>query len=67
MKTYEFTSNGEHFFYIKTDASSEDVEKAIAFVSKDGDKYVERFLQALRVLGFKATQISIEPVDIFEV
>jgi methenyltetrahydromethanopterin cyclohydrolase len=67
VKTYEFLTRGEHFFYIKTDAESADIEKAIAFVSSEGEDYANRFLQALRILGFKATQVKIDPVDIFEV
>lgn len=65
MKTYEIIIEKKSV-YIKTDAPSEAIQGAINFVPK-GSKYIERLLQGLRLQGFKATPITIEPVDIFEV
>lgn len=63
MKTYEINVENTSSF-IKTDAPKEDIQQAITFVKK-GDKYIDRLLQALRILGHKATEVKIEPVDIF--
>lgn len=72
MKTYQIDikTQGEltletETVFIKSDAESFDVQQAIDFVKK-GEKYVDRLLQALRVLGFKAQEVKINPVDIFE-
>lgn len=65
MKTYEIVIQGQSV-YVKTDAEPNTVQQAINFVPK-GEKYVERLLQAIRISGAKATELKIEPVEIFEV
>lgn len=60
----EAVETSTHF--IKTNAPSEAVDNAISFVPK-GEKYIERLLQALRLQSYKASEIKVEPVDIFEV
>lgn len=65
MKNYEIlhenTSN-----YIKTDAESTQIATAIQFVQAGVEPSIEKLLVALRTLGFKATQIKVDPVDVFE-
>lgn len=73
MKTYEIVlvtntedTQTKQSVYIKSDAESRDIQHAINFV-KLGERYIERLLQALRVLGHKAQEVKINPIDIFEV
>jgi len=65
MKTYQFNIEGSTFF-VKTDAPVSEIKQAIEFVNK-GEVNVDKLLQALRILGYKATELKIEPVEIFEV
>jgi hypothetical protein len=65
MKTYQLVIEGQDK-YFKTDAESEQIQGAIDFV-KNGEVTLDKILVAIRMLGFKATPITIEPVDIFEV
>lgn len=65
MKLYEINIEGE-IKYIKSDATSAQVEEAIEFI-KRSEVSIDKLLQALRILGSKATELKIEPVDVFEV
>jgi hypothetical protein len=65
MKTYEIIIEGNSK-YFKSEAESHDIQTAIDFI-KNGEVQLDKLLQALRMLGFKATQVKIDPVDIFEV
>jgi len=65
MKTYQFNIEGSKHF-VKTDAQTEAIAEAIEFVQK-GEVNIDKLLQALRILGFKATELKIEPVEVFEV
>jgi len=65
MKTYQFNIEGSTFF-VKTDAPVSEIKQAIEFVKK-AETNIEKTLQAIRILGYKATELKIEPVEIFEV
>jgi len=65
MKTYQFNIEGDTFF-VKTDAPVSEIEQAVEFVKK-AEINIEKILQAIRILGYKATELKIEPVEIFEV
>lgn len=65
MKTYEILI-GQESKYILTDAGKMDVQKAIDFVSTSQDKDVAKLLVAVRMLGFKAREVKIEPEEVFE-
>ena len=65
MKTYEIIIEGQSK-YFKSMAESSEIQEAIDFVKK-GEVSLDKLLQALRMLGFKSTPLTIEPVDIFEV
>lgn len=68
MKTYEikFTQSGNTHF-VKTEATSDQVQEAIDFVKRGAEQNIEKLLQALRILGFKATEVKVEAIDVFEV
>jgi hypothetical protein len=70
MKTFEiimYNEGASSSHFIKTDASKESISDAIVFLRKaPGEKSIESLLIALRVLGFKATQIKLEAEDVFE-
>lgn len=65
MKTYEIIIEGNSK-YFKSEAESQDIQTAIDFI-KNGEVQLDKLLQALRMLGFKSTPLTIDPVDIFEV
>jgi hypothetical protein len=65
MKTYEITIEGKNY-YFKSEADSEQINNAIEFI-RTTEVSFEKFLQAVRLLGFKTTPITLDPVDIFEV
>lgn len=71
MKTYELViethiegvrESETHFF--KTDASEEDIKTTVEFVGK-GKRNIEGVLQGLRILGYKAQEVKVNPVDVF--
>jgi hypothetical protein len=65
MKTIEiFFKFSNTSKFVKTDATSEEIQNAINFIP---DTDIDKILSALRILGRKATEIKLEPVDIFEV
>lgn len=64
MKTYQINIEGQEKFF-KSEAESAQIQEAIEFV-KRGEVSLEKLLQALRLLGFKSTPITIDPIDIFE-
>jgi hypothetical protein len=63
MKTYLIEIEGKNI-YIKSDAEASGIQRAIDFTPK-GEKYIERLLQAIRIQGAKATEIKLDPVEIF--
>lgn len=63
MQTYLIEVTGQNI-YIKSDADIDGVKRAIDFTPK-GEKYIERLLQAIRIQGAKATEIKLDPVEIF--
>jgi len=72
MKTYQFNINGQYEdavnqdkYFVKTDAEVTVIEEAIEFIQK-GEVSVDKLLQAIRILGYKATEVKIEPVETFE-
>ena len=65
MKTYLLVIQGQEV-YFKSDAEAVTIQQAINFIPK-GEKYVERLLQAIRLQGAKATPVTLDPVEIFEV
>lgn len=65
MKTYEIqTTDGSKF--IKTEASTEQIQEAINFITHKEGATVEKLLQGLRLLGYKSTEIKLDAVDVFE-
>ncbi len=65
MKLYEILIEGQTKFF-KSDATSTEIEASIDFI-KVGEVSIEKLLQALRTLGHKATEVKLEPVDVFEI
>ena len=65
MKTHQFNIEGSKYF-VKTDAETASILEAIEFINK-GEVNIDKLLQAIRILGFKATELKIEPVETFEV
>ena len=65
MKTYEIQIEGKtHYF--KTDADLDTIENAITFV-KQGEVSLDKVLIAIRMLGHKATPVTVNPEFVFEV
>lgn len=52
-------------FYIKTNASKEAINEAIEFVRKSPDYDFNKFLSALRLMGYKAQVINVDADDLF--
>lgn len=71
MKTYEIQIKGEEVgeptvtHFIKTDASTEEIQQTVQFVAR-GKRSIDGLLQGLRILGYKASEVKVEPVDVFE-
>jgi hypothetical protein len=66
VKTYQINNEGQDK-YVKTDAGKLDVQRAIDFLANaPGEKTIESLLIALRVLGFKATQVKVEAEEVFD-
>lgn len=65
MKVYKIINEttGEKI-YIRTNADEETVEFALSFIP---DTDVQKLLQAIRIQGFKASEVKLDPVRTFKV
>lgn len=52
--------------FIKTEASPEQFQKTIDFVKQTPEYHADMVLPALRALGFKSTEVKLEPTEKFE-
>lgn len=65
MKTYEILIEGKSY-YFKTNAEEVQIQQAIDFV-KTTEPTLDKVLIAIRMLGAKATPVTINPENIFEI
>ena len=66
MKTFEI-NHGENSHFITTDAGKMDVQSAIDFMKRGGaETSIDKLLQALRILGFKAREVKVQAEEVFD-